>query len=258
VGTSFVKGVVVGAIASAVTVISTAAFAGSGIGGVFDLGKNNPVNAKTELSGSTNDQQLRIVNSNTGSHATGLGISVAKDHAPLAVNSSTKVAKLNADFVDGVDSSQLQRTLKGTCDTGKAITRVNADGTISCTYTAIHPLVADIPEGEGEHEYINEFPGTSLSLYADCERGGPYIEFSNASNGSASLNWTYSPGGSTDIASGVGMAPGAGQAFNYSHGRLEGQWIYSDASAVITINLHTYDGSTFCEIRGTAEISYAP
>ena len=62
----FAKGIVLGAIVSGLTVASTAAFAGTGIGGVFNLGRTNTVNGATVLQGSTNGQQLRVVNSSNG------------------------------------------------------------------------------------------------------------------------------------------------------------------------------------------------
>jgi hypothetical protein len=79
VKTTFFKGVVLGAVVSVVTVMATAAFAGSGIGAVFNLGKGNIVNHQSALSGSTNDQELRILNSNTGDHAAGSALAWRKD-----------------------------------------------------------------------------------------------------------------------------------------------------------------------------------
>jgi hypothetical protein len=49
----FVRGALFGALVAAVTLVSSVAFAGSGIGGVFNLGESNSVNATTTLTGST-------------------------------------------------------------------------------------------------------------------------------------------------------------------------------------------------------------
>jgi hypothetical protein len=104
--TRFLKGVVLGAVVCGVTLTATAALAGTAIGGVFGLGALNRVNASTVLEGSTNGQQLRIVNTaGTGSGTTGIGIQTAPNEPPLAVNSTTKVNHLNADLLDGQSST---------------------------------------------------------------------------------------------------------------------------------------------------------
>jgi len=104
---TFLKGVALGAAVSSVTLVASAAFAGTGIGAVFNLGKTNAVNAPTQLRGSVNTGQLQVVNTNTGGLATGIGIAVPSNRPPLVVTSKAKVGNLNADLLDGVDSSQL-------------------------------------------------------------------------------------------------------------------------------------------------------
>lgn len=51
---------------------TTAAVAGSGVGGVFNLGQTNTVNAPTQLQGSTTAQQLRVLNRSTATGAVGV------------------------------------------------------------------------------------------------------------------------------------------------------------------------------------------
>jgi hypothetical protein len=48
---TFVKGVVLGAVTSMLTLAATAALAGTGVGAVFNLGKTNKVNATSTLTG---------------------------------------------------------------------------------------------------------------------------------------------------------------------------------------------------------------
>ena len=117
-GRSFLKGAVVGLV-SAVLGGATVALAGSGINGVFNLGVSNSVDAKTTLTGASPGIQLQVTNTNpagrnglavnsassgypTGSFTnTGRGaagaFSVNSGVAPFTVNSTTKVANLNAD-----------------------------------------------------------------------------------------------------------------------------------------------------------------
>jgi hypothetical protein len=99
----FFKGVVLVAIVSSTTVVSTAALAGTGIGGVFNLGTTNRTNATTVLQGATNGSELRVANdARTG---IGIGIRTTANQPPLAVNSRRRVDNLNADLLDGQTAS---------------------------------------------------------------------------------------------------------------------------------------------------------
>ena len=85
---------------------ATTALAGTGVGATFNLGKLNTVNRLSQLVGSTDNALLRVDNNNAGTNATALNLQVEAGHTPMKVNSSTKVANLNAEAVDGKDSSQ--------------------------------------------------------------------------------------------------------------------------------------------------------
>jgi hypothetical protein len=66
----FLKGAVVGGIGAAAVLAAGAALAGSGIGGVFNLGQSNTVdNATTKLSGTNAGSMLDVGNTNTASAA---------------------------------------------------------------------------------------------------------------------------------------------------------------------------------------------
>ena len=78
----------------------------------FTLGTTNTVDAaSTVTAGATglNTKLLELTNNNTGTSATALGLNVATGHAPFAVNSQTRVANLNADKLDGIDSAGFVR-----------------------------------------------------------------------------------------------------------------------------------------------------
>ena len=87
--------------------VATAALAGTGVGATSNLGKLNTVNQISRLVGSTDNPMLWVDNNGAGTNATALDLQVEPDHAPMKVNSSTRVAGLNADLVDGKDVSQL-------------------------------------------------------------------------------------------------------------------------------------------------------
>jgi len=97
------KGALVGAVASSIVMISASALAGTGIGGVFNLGKTNKVNAPTTLTGKINKTSLQLTNSGSGP---ALGITVRAGRAPLVISAKAgKVINLNADKLDGHDAS---------------------------------------------------------------------------------------------------------------------------------------------------------
>jgi hypothetical protein len=82
----------------------------------FMLGAANTSDAPTTLAAAasptwptTGSQRLlQLTNTNTATGATALGLNVASGHAPFTVNSGTKVTNLNADKLDGIDSSALK------------------------------------------------------------------------------------------------------------------------------------------------------
>src|SRR5260370_1913998 len=102
------KGLLVGAIASSIVMISASALAGTGIGGVFNLGKTNKVNAQTTLTGTVKGKSLQLTNNGSGP---ALGITVGAGKAPLVASANAGMAiNLNADKPDGHDSSYFATT----------------------------------------------------------------------------------------------------------------------------------------------------
>lgn len=71
-------------------------------GSAFRLGVANSVAALTRLSSSLSGAVLSITNGGSGP---ALQLNVKAGSAPLAVNSSVKVNRLNADLLDGLDST---------------------------------------------------------------------------------------------------------------------------------------------------------
>jgi hypothetical protein len=124
-GSGFKAGIV-GGIVGAVIATSAVALAGSGVGGVFSLGVSNSVDAKTTLAGASPGIQLEVKNTNAAGR-NGLAVTSANSYptgaftntgggpagafvanagaAPFTVSSTTKVGNLNADRLDGLDSS---------------------------------------------------------------------------------------------------------------------------------------------------------
>lgn len=94
---------VIAVAALAVAVGGTGAY-GASANFLLDTG-NTGTKTTTLTASSVAGAGLQLTNLDTAKGATALGLDVAKGHAPFTVNSGTKVAKLNADRLDGVDSS---------------------------------------------------------------------------------------------------------------------------------------------------------
>src|SRR3954454_17384536 len=99
---AFLKGAVAGGTGAAAVLAATAAFAGTGIGAVFNLGQTNTVNATSTLTGAkSSGPELQVTNTS----ATGVAITTAVGKAPLSVSSTTMSPRLNAQFVGGFQAN---------------------------------------------------------------------------------------------------------------------------------------------------------
>ncbi len=98
----YVRGLLIGAMAGGLAVSATNAIAGSGVGAVFNLGKANRVNRVTVLQGSTTARLLQVTNTGAGP---ALQLKVKAGTTPMQVSSETRVDHLNADKLDGLDST---------------------------------------------------------------------------------------------------------------------------------------------------------
>jgi len=258
---AFVKGVVLacGVVVGALTVPAHRAGAGTGVGTSFDLGTTNTVNASTALTGVTNGPQLKVVDSSTGTDAAGILILTNATSPPLVVNSRAKVAKLDADLLDGLDSSGFQRRIVGTCAAGTAVAQVKADGSTTCTTTAIIPIHEDIVANTAASDAL---PPTGFTVTTDCHVGAGArpagFTFHAGADSGGTLNWIYSIGGGTVNANGVAMgADGSFPIVATTTPRVEGRFIWAEADYTITFTLHFLDLGGRCELIGTAEVGAA-
>jgi hypothetical protein len=111
------------AIALAALFIALSGTTYAATGGNFILGQANSAGNQTSLSASVNSatpgggKALQVSNPNTGAGAAGLGITVGANKPPLVVNANAgKATNLNADKLDGIDSSAFQRTTQPAAD----------------------------------------------------------------------------------------------------------------------------------------------
>ena len=96
------------------------------------LNQANTATAPTGLTANVVGKTLQLTNTSTASGATPLGLTPGAGRPPLVTPSSTKVTNLNADKLDGLDSTQLQRRVTGTCAADSAVQSVAAGGAVSC------------------------------------------------------------------------------------------------------------------------------
>jgi hypothetical protein len=126
----------------ATTGIGTNGISTSGVGqqglsdsGIGTLGTHgNTTGISPGVQGETNSTDptgAGVVGKNNGG-GPGLKAIVNAGAPPLSVNSQVKVANLNADKLDDLDSSALQKRVSAGCTSGQAIRVVNQDGSVSC------------------------------------------------------------------------------------------------------------------------------
>src|SRR5690349_20987255 len=78
----------------------------------FVLGTTNTVNAASTVTAGSrglNGKILQLTNNSNGASATALALTTPGSRPPMAVSSGVKVANLNADRLDGLDSTGFVR-----------------------------------------------------------------------------------------------------------------------------------------------------
>lgn len=181
---------VTGALATLIVVVMAGGTAVAATGGTFILGRSNTASTVTTLS-------------NTA--GTPLALKATSGHAPLAVNTKTKVANLNSDLLDGLDSASLQRRVGGTCGGTTAIHSVTSLGAVGCSPTLSTIYVSNatyvVPAGVTKLLIVARGGGGGGGA-ADGTAGGggggqgAYVEVVATVSAGQSLNVTIGQGGS--------------------------------------------------------------
>jgi hypothetical protein len=138
--------------------------------------------------------------------------------------------------------------LQGSCPKNGAYNSIGSEGGAACVIP-VEPIVMTPNAGEDVAVALSG----GLQLLTVCHDGGQVkMAFQNVGASPAALNWFYGTG--TDaIAGGAAIAAAGEQDFSFLSGRIEGQFIWSVGSQVITVNLHAVDLGGHFEVRGTAE-----
>jgi hypothetical protein len=120
-------------------------------GGTFILGKANRAGVTTALTNRGTGVALRLNAHNLKTPV----LSVGRNH--------THIHNLNADYLDGLTSSKLQRRVTGTCGAGRAISLVRATGRVSCGPRIMWAQVA------GDGTLVRGASGVTASRTAEGE-----------------------------------------------------------------------------------------
>lgn len=181
-GSRVIKGAAVGAVASTIVMISATAVAGTGVGGVFNLGKTNTVNKQSTLTGTSSSASLRVSNSGTGP---ALRLEVAVGKPPMTVSSGAgKVANLDADKLDGLDSSNFYKTTD-------IVANATHAGSADTATNATHAGSADTATSATTASDASNLGGVPASAYQKrCQNGAVWGRAEiNGANASTS-DWT--------------------------------------------------------------------
>ena len=155
----------------------------------------------------------------------------------------------NSDQLGGSAASTYQHTLQGACPLGGAYEAIGSDGEGACI-VPVKAITATPTAGNNVFQNL----GHGLQVATVCHDGGQVkIAFQNIGSASATLNWFYSDGTAVNAAGAVLAASTGEQDFSFLGKRLEGQFIFANGDGNTTVSLHAFDGTTFCETRGTAQ-----
>jgi hypothetical protein len=171
--------------------------------------------------------------------------------ATTATTATKATTAIDAEKFGGHTAAEYQRKLKEGCLPPSSIAGLSQEGDVTCT-TPVTAIRMTPPAGED----IAQSLGNGLQLLTVCHDGGQVgMHFQNIGSTAATLNWFYGDAEAAR-ASGANVAGGSEASFSFLNPgpkRIEGQFIYSLPSVVMTINLHAFDGTSFCEVRGTVE-----
>jgi len=260
---TFFKGVGLGAVVSALTLTATAALAGTGVGGVFNLGVKNSVNSTTTLTGRVAGSGLQVTNTSTRGGATGIGIQVAAGKPPLVVNSSAEVVHLNAGRLDGKPATAFlpvkstaanSAKLGGQLPSAYLSSGAGAVGRANLANSAVGPaqlgndFVARIDVSASYDQIADVFIGSDTYVGLNCHFSSSLLRIDLVNTQSAtmdmSLAWIDSDGASHYQAAATDfLSPDVGTSTGY--------FVMSDASETITGTFEAFDnGSSTCTLEG--------
>lgn len=166
-------------------VVGLASTAFGANGDAWKLGRANVATKITSLTGNlgVNGPMVRLINNNAGTDDTALELRVGPGEAPMRVNSATRVDSLNADLLDGQDSSQFvatgtnsfvrSNTYRGESALGPGTQLGDGTFTLSASCNAGDVMLSGGPANlSGTTDMVESFPSGTNSWTARVDKNG--------------------------------------------------------------------------------------
>jgi hypothetical protein len=237
------------------------------------LDQGNTATAPTSLTANVAGKALQLTNTSTAAGATPLGLTPGAGRPPFQTPSTTKVVNLNADKLDGLDSTQLQRTVTGTCAANSAVQSVAAGGSVSCAAfpQGQSPISVDMPFSRTDHGTTTVFSGNGLTITTTCydenfgggTQGGQ-MHVDAGTGGDVNATYTLSDFSNPTIVKQDGFTPGnptsqldigfiAATPTETTPFRLEGTLVAHTATNIVSVVFHILINYTSarCQYFGT-------
>jgi len=174
--------------------------------------------------------------------------------ATSAASATNAAHATNADQLGGAPRSAVQRLVTGTCTADRAMSQPFFAGETACAFPVGSITMTPVANADATRS-LAKF---HVFLVVTCHKAGlTQLSFYNNSADASTLNWLYSDG-TTIHASGNVLANSSAnghQDFSFAGARLEGQFIFAGGGVVTTMKLHAYDGTSFCEVRGSESVA---
>jgi hypothetical protein len=154
-------------------------------GDPFKLGKNNTINRLSALVGSTANAMLKIDNNGSGP---ALDLRVEPGSAPMTVDSETRVDRLNADELDGLNSTDFQGKY------AQVVVVAKSSGDFASVQAALDSIT---DASSSKHYLVWVGPGT----YNERVQMKPFVDIEGA--GELATRITAPGGGGFDAGSSV-------------------------------------------------------
>jgi len=206
-------------------------------GGNFILGQTNSASSTTALSSVTSGPALKVTSTNTG-FATALGLNVPSGHAPFTVNSGAKVANLNADKLDGIDST-------GFLSSG-SVKKLSFEASAGPS----EPVLATVGPYTIKGQCVDLMGTAGLRLFANGPAGTSDYMYTEALNDS-----TYTQRSGQLSLSGSGdslIIPELDVSGPTDQKRVAGTAMLKTGSNVVQVDFNGVASSSSCRLYGTA------